>query len=131
MITPLSSMMARIVLLYNSKVRPWRADLTAIQQSIAVLVERGAKCEVKDTAQMPDEEMVYWRGQVMSCAMWQGVAVRQVFGSNSLGMLPYLSKEVPALLVYQSGKGIPVAVYPHRRRRGRMSRDYSITNIVC
>src|SRR5574341_92820 len=115
----------RYVLLHSSEIQPWREDLQAITAHLAVLAEHGAECEFQDTAQMIEEEMAYWRNQVMACAVWQRLAVRQVFGSRRQGMLPYLGRQIPVLLVYEDGKQIPAAVYPHRLRRGRTSRDYS------
>ncbi len=124
-------MTMRFVLLYNSKIVPWRDDLEAIKERLAILAERGAECEQKDTAHMTEEDMAHWRNQVMAVALRRGLAVRQTFGSKGLGMLPYLGKQVPALLAYEAGKDIPVAVYPHRCRRGRAFRDYSITDLLC
>ncbi len=97
---------------------------------MAALADRGVEYELKDTARMTEEDMTYWRNQVMDFAVRQRLAVRQLFGSRKQGMLPYLGKQVLALLVYEGGKEIPVAVYPHRRTRGRTSRDYSITGFL-
>jgi hypothetical protein len=121
----------RFVLLYNSKIPPWRDDLEAIKGRLAILAERGAECEQKDTAHMTEEDMAYWGYQVMAVAMRRGLAVRQTFGSKRIGMLPYLGKQVPALLAYEAGKNIPVVIYPHRYRRGRTIRDYLITDLLC
>lgn len=123
-------MTRRCVLLYSTEIPPWREDLTAVIAALSVLTQRGATCELKDTARMTEEEMAFWRARVIAFAVQRGLRVRQSFGSRSRGMFPFLGKQVPALFVYEDGKEAPVAVYPHRRRRGRSSRDYSITEFL-
>lgn len=40
--------------------------------------------------------------------------------------MPYFGKQVPALLVYESGERAPLAVYPHSETRGDTRTDFTI-----
>lgn len=65
---------------------------------------------------------------IASVRLHQGI--RQQFGSKRQGGLPYFGKQAPGLLVFRNGIELPVAVFPHRRTRGRTSVDFSIENFL-
>jgi len=120
----------RLVFLYDSTIQPWHADLGAIQGYLTELRARGVKCESLDTKGMPEEELEHWRDEATIAAVWHHQRIRQIFGSQRRGRFPYLGKQVPALLVYEGGERVPVAVYPHSEKRGRKHTDFSIEGFL-
>jgi len=123
-------MSKRLVFLYDSTIQPWHADLQAIQANLTKLKAKGVRCEFLDTKDMPEQELDRWRDEAMAAAIWRHQGIRQAFGSRKQGRLPYLGKQVPALLVYEEGEKIPVAVYPHSEKRGRTHTDFSIEGFL-
>jgi len=84
-----------------------------------------------DTKDMREEELEHWRDQATSTAVSHHQRIRQAFGSRRQGRLPYLGKQVPALLVYEEGESVPVAVYPHSEKRGEKHTDFSIEGFLA
>ncbi len=120
----------RLVLLYNSKVQPWNSDLDAITAMLYTLTAKGAKFELLDTSETTEQELAHWRDKAMASAVYHHLRIRQPFGSRRQGGLPYFGKQVPALLVFEEGQEIPLAVFPHRERRDRAHKDLSIEYIL-
>lgn len=116
----------RLVFLFDSSVDPWGTDFQAIRSLLTRLAGEGIDCEVTDTHGMTGEELEAWRDQATVAAVFRHQAVRQVFGSRRQGGLPYFGKQVPALLVYESGERAPVAVYPHSETRRDTRTDFTI-----
>jgi len=130
-------MIKRLVFLYDSTIQPW--DITiqpwdmkfkAIQKHLTVLQAKGFKCELLDTKDMPEEELEHWRKEATSVAVLRHQQIRQFFGSLRQGGLPYLGKQVPALLVYEEGENVPVAIYPHSEKKGRAYTEYFIKGFL-
>jgi hypothetical protein len=119
-------MTKRLVFLYDSTIQPWHANLQVIQKRLNELQTEGVKSELLDTKDMPEEELEHWREEATITAMWRHQRIRQVFGSQQ----QYLGKQVPALLVYQEGERVPVAVYPHSEKRGQKHTDFSIEGFL-
>ena len=120
----------RLVFLYDSTIEPWHVDLQAIQKYLTELQARGVKSELLDTKDMPEKALEHWRGEATAAAMWHHQRIRQVFGSQKRGGLPFLGKQVPALLVYEEGEIIPEAVYPHSKKREQKYTDISIQDFL-
>jgi hypothetical protein len=120
----------QLVLLYDSTIQPWRTDLQAIQASLTSLGAKGVRCELVDTRCMPEQELDRWRDEASAASIRHHQGIRQAFGSRKQGRLPYFGKQVPALLVYEEGDKIPVAVYPHREKKGRTHTDFSIGGLL-
>ena len=123
-------MTKRLVFLYDSTIQPWHANLQVIQKRLNELQTKGVKSELLDTKDMPEEELEHWREEATITAVWRHQRIRQVFGSQRQGRLPYLGKQVPALLVYEEGERVPVAVYPHSEKRGQKHTDFSIEGFL-
>ena len=123
-------MTKRFVFLYDSMVRPWHADLQAIQKQLTEIQARGIKCELLDTKDMPEEKLEHWRIEATKVAVKHHQQIRQVFGSKRIGGLPHFGKQEPALLVYEEGESVPVAVYPHGEERGEEYTDFSIEGFL-
>jgi len=123
-------MSKRLVLLYDSTVQPWHADLQAIQANLTRLEAKSVRCELLDTKDMPEQELDRWRNEAMAAAIWRQQRIRQAFGSQKQGRLPYFGKQVPALLVYEEGEKMPVAVYPHSEKRGQAHTDFTIEGFL-
>jgi hypothetical protein len=79
---------------------------------------------------MPEEELEHWRNEAIRASVRHHQQVRQHFGSRRQGGLPDFGKHVPALLVYEEGESIPVAVYPHSEKRGQKHTDFSIEGFL-
>ena len=120
------SITKRLVFLYDSTIQPWHADLKAIQERLTELQAKGVKCELLDTKDMPEEQLEYWRTKASLASIWHHQQIRQPFGSKKKGGLPNFGKQAPALLVYQEGENVPVAIYPH----GDISGDISIEDFL-
>ena len=120
-------MIKRFVFLYDSIVRPWHADLRVIQKQ---LTEIHIKCELLDTKDIPEEELEHWRIEATKAAVKHHQQIRQVFGSRRKGGLQFFGKQVPALLVYEEGEKLPVAIYPHSEKRGEKHTDFSIESFL-
>lgn len=118
--------MKRLVLLFDSTVDAWSADVEAIRSTLGRLAGKRVECEVIDTHGMADEQLDDWREQAAVAAVWRHQAIRQAFGSRRVGRLPRFGKEVPAVLVYERGERVPVAVYPHSETRGDTRTDFTI-----
>lgn len=118
-------MTKRLVFLYDSTIEPWSVDLQAIQSYLTELQSKGIKSELLDTNDMPEDALAHWREEATAAAVWRHQRIRQVFGSRQQGGLPYFGKQVPALLVYEEGESVPVAVYPHSEKRGQKHTDFS------
>ena len=123
-------MTKRLVFLYDSTIEPWSVDFQAIQRYLTELQAKGVKSELLDTKDMPAEELDHWREEATAAAVWRHQRIRQVFGSQKRGRLPYLGKQVPALLVYEEGESVPVAIYPHSEKRGQKHTDFSIEGFL-
>lgn len=120
----------RLVLLYDSTIRPWHADLQAIRANLTKLQAKGVRCELLDTKDLPEQELDRWRDEATAAAIRRHQGIRQAFGSRKQGRLPYFGKQVPALLVYGEGEKIPLAVYPHSEKRGRTHTDFTIEGFL-
>ena len=118
--------MKRLVFLFDSTIAPWETDVEAIQSALARLEREGVECEVINTHGMADEQLEYWRDQATVASVWRHQAIRQAFGSRRQPGLPYFGKEVPALLVYEPGERVPIAVYPHSETRGGVRTGFTI-----
>jgi len=123
-------MAKRLVFLYDSTIEPWSVDFQAIQRYLTELQAKGVKSELLDTKDMPEEALERWREEATAAAVWRHQRIRQVFGSRQQGGLPYFGKQVPALLVYEEGESVPVAVYPHSEKRGQKHTDLSIEGFL-
>ena len=123
-------MSKRLVLLFDSTVEAWDADLGRIQSSLAGLAARGVDCDLIDTNDISDQDLDHWRNQATTAAVWRHQRIRQVFGSRKAGRLPYLGKQVPALLLYEEGETIPVGVYPHSEKRRETLTDFTIQGFL-
>ena len=123
-------MTKRLVFLYDSTIEPWSVDFQAIQRYLTELQAKGVKSELLDTKDMPAEELDHWREEATAAAVWRHQRIRQVFGSQKRGRLPYFGKQVPALLVYEEGESVPVAIYPHSEKRGQKHTDFSIEGFL-
>jgi hypothetical protein len=124
------SMNQRLVLLYDSTIQPWQTDVKDIQARLARLRARGMKCELLDTRDMSEPDLDRWRDEASSASIRHHQGIRQAFGSRKQGRLPYFGKRVPALLVYEEGEQIPVAVYPHSEKRGQTHTDFAIEGFL-
>jgi hypothetical protein len=120
----------RLVLLYDSTIQPWHADLQAIQARLTSLGAKGVKCELADSRYMPEQELDRWRDEATVASIRHHQGIRQSFGSGKQGRLPYFGKQVPALLVYEEGEKIPIAVYPHSEKRGQTHTDFTIEGFL-
>jgi len=120
----------RLVCLYDSTIQPWHADLQAIQENLSRLAGKGVRCELLDTNDMLEQDLNRWHDEATAAAVWRHQEIRQAFGSRKEGGLPYFGKQVPALLVYEEGEEIPVAVYPHREKRDRTYIDFTIEGFL-
>lgn len=90
-------------------------DLREIRAIFERLEELGVSSEIVDTLTMSDEERTDLYLEATLPTARKKYQVRQVFGSKRhAGFL--FGREVPALLVYESGKQYPVDLYPHRSR---------------
>jgi hypothetical protein len=123
-------MTTRLVFLYDSSLEPWQGDIPTIQGYLTVLQTKGVKVEVLDTKDMPDDELDRWRDDAVATSVRHHQQIRQAFGSRRQGGLPDFGKRVPALLVYEEGGRIPVAVYPHSERREEKHSDFSIEGFL-
>ena len=123
-------MTKQLVFLYDSTIEPWSVDFQAIQSYLTELQAKGIKSELLDTKEMPEEALEHWREEATAAAIWRHQRIRQVFGSQKRGRLPYFGKQVPALLVYEEGESVPVAVYPHSEKRGQKHTDFSIEGFL-
>jgi hypothetical protein len=123
-------MTKRLVFLYDSTIEPWSIDLQAIQGYLTKLQAKGVKSELLDTKDMSEEALGHWREKATAAAVWRHQQIRQVFGSQQQGRLPYFGKQVPALLVYEEGESVPTAVYPHSEKRGQKHTDFSIKGFL-
>ena len=89
-------------------------DLNEVLRILGRLEPLGVQWEVTDSGTISEEELgnLYLEATVPTAR--KKYRVRQVFGSKRrAGGL--FGREVPALLVYESGKPYPVDVLPHRR----------------
>ncbi len=120
----------RLVLLFDSGTQPWRGDLQGIIGELLRLQNRNMKVELKDVKKMSEQELDEWRNQAMAASVWHAQGIRRPFGSVTQGMLPYFGRQVPALLVFEEGQEIPAAVYPHRKKRGRVTEDFPIEGFL-
>jgi len=118
--------MKRLVFLFDSSVEPWEADVEAIQATLGRLASEVVESEVINIHGMPDEQLEYWRDQATAASVWRHQAIRQAFGSRRQGGLPNFGKEAPAILVYERGERVAVAVYPHTETRGDTRTDFTI-----
>lgn len=117
----------RPVLLYDSSIHPWHADLEVIQAGLVRLRVMGAECRELDTKEMPEQELDSWRAKAVDAAIRGHQGIRQIFGSRQKGGLPYFGRQVPALLVFEEDQVIPTEVYPHRKSGGQ---DFSIESWI-
>lgn len=118
--------MKRLVFLFDNTVPPWGTDLEAVRSALRRLRAQGVESEEIDTSSMSGEELEAWRDRATATAVFRHQTIRQAFGSRRQGGLPYFGKQVPALLVYESGERVPVAVYPHSETRGDTRTDFTI-----
>lgn len=109
-------MITALLLLYDSTVEPWNADIQAIKTYLEELQASGVVCKLMDTHDMTEANLKHWREGATTVAVRFKQAIRQVFGSHRQGGLPYLGKQVPALFVYEEDPNRPVAVYPHSKK---------------
>jgi hypothetical protein len=123
-------MTKKLVFLYDSTLKPWHGDIEAIQVRLSKMRVKGVKVEVLDTKDMRDNELGRWHSGALAASMRHHQQVRRIFGSRSQGGLPDFGKRVPALLVYEEGEDIPVAVYPHGEKRGGKHSDFSIEGFL-
>jgi hypothetical protein len=123
-------MVKRLVFLYDSTLEPWHGDIEAIQRRLAALSTKGVRVELMDTKDMPGDELERWRDGALAASVCHHQQIGQTFGSRSQGMLPDFGKRVPALLVYEEGGKMPVAVYPHRKKREGKHSDFSIEGFL-
>lgn len=89
-------------------------DLSEVHGILRRLETLGVQWEVTDSRNISEEELgnLYLESTIPTAR--KKYRVRQVFGSKRrAGGL--FGREVPALLVYESGKAYPVDVLPHRR----------------
>lgn len=119
-------MSTRLVYLYDSSILPWHANPQAIQAILTRLAAKGVRCELLNTYNMPEQELIRWRDKALVAAIWRHQKVRQVFGSQKRGGLPYLGKQVPALLAYEDDEKVPMGVYPHSEKIGQTRTDLTI-----
>ena len=123
-------MVKRLVYLFDSTVAPWETDVEAVQPALGRLEGEGVECEVINTHGMADEQLDYWRDQATVASVWRHQAIRQAFGSRRQPGLPYFGQDVPALLVYERGERVPIAVYPHSETRGDTRTDFTIESYL-
>jgi len=123
-------MAKRLVLLYNSAVKPWEADIGRILGYLSTLCARGMDCESLDVAGTAEEKLDGWRDEAVKASVLRKQGIRQVFGARGKGGLPHFGREVPALLVYTDGEKMPVAVFPHSERRGPERKEISIEGFL-
>jgi len=111
----------RLKLIHDSLTHPIAApdnegfDLEEIRSILERLEASGIPSEIVDMMAKSEEEQadLYLEATVPTAR--KKYQVRQVFGSKRhAGSL--FGRQVPALLVYESGKPYPVDVYPHRSR---------------
>ena len=123
-------MIKKIVFLWDSTIKPWSVDVQRMKDYLARLGKKGLTCESIDTKDMSEEELKRWREKAQSVAMRYKQQMSQHFGSRRRGGFPYFGKQVPALLVYEEGKKVATAVYPHSEKRGQKRIDYSIEDFL-
>jgi hypothetical protein len=114
----------RFVFLYDSSIQPWDADLEVIRRELLKLKDKGFECELLDTKGKTDEQLGCWREEAVAASVWRHQQVRQIFVSWRKGGLPYFRKEVPALLVYEEGESIPIAIYPTARKEAKLTERF-------
>ena len=121
-------MIKKIVFLWDSTINPWSVDVDAhrIKDYLARLGKKGLTCELIETKDLPDGELEYWRKEALVTSVWRHQEIRQHFGVSQLD----LGRQVPALLVYEEGEKVPIAVYPHTKKRGQEKTDYSIETFL-
>jgi len=120
----------RLVFLYDSTIEPRHVNLQAIFTALEQLETLGVECQILDTRDMSEEDLEYWRGEAMKAAIGHQQRIRPIFGTRKQGGLPYLGKEVPALLMYREGEEKPAAVYPHIKKWRRKRWDFSIEDFL-
>ncbi|MFO8013100.1 MAG: hypothetical protein R6X20_07325 [Phycisphaerae bacterium] len=115
-------MPTKLVLLCDRNAKPLGdANMKEIESLLEQAEAAGISCQRLDTKDMDETELKEWRNKAFGVATRFKQRIRQAFGSQSQGMLPYFGKEVPALFVYEEGEAEPVAVYPHRKAKERRS----------
>ena len=110
----------RLRLVHHSLVPPFASDenegfdLNEVHGILHRLEALGVQWEVTDSRTISEEELgnLYLESTVPTAR--KKYRVRQVFGSKRRAG-GFFGREVPALLVYESGKTYPVDVLPHRR----------------
>jgi len=109
----------RLKLVHHSQTRPIALphnegfDLQEIRTILQRLEESGVSSEIVDVMTKSDEERTDLYLEAIRPTARKKYQVRQVFGSKRHAGYMF-GREVPALLVYEPGKQIPVDVYPHR-----------------
>lgn len=119
-------MIKKIVFLWDDTIKPWSVDAHRIKDYLARLGKKGLTCESIDTKDMAEEELKRWHEKAQSVAMRYKQQMSQHFGSRRIGGFPYFGRQVPALLVYKEDEKVPIAVYPHTKKRGQEKTYYSI-----
>lgn len=112
----------KIVFLWDSTIKPHSVDVKRTTDYLARLNEKGLTCESLDTKDMAEADLQNWRKEAFTISVSQHQQIRQHVGVLQLD----LGKKAPALLVYEEGKKVPIAVYPHTEKRGRKKTNYSI-----
>ena len=119
-------MVKSILFMYDTTITPWHADIGRIMNMLEAVRAKGVACQIVDTHQISDEEWEEYRNKVYFTKRRQQYRIRNTFGSNRAGRLPFLGRQVPALLVYEEGKSIATVVYPREKTEGDKRIDVAI-----
>jgi len=112
----------KLVFLWNSTIEPSSVDVQRILDYFARVGKMGLTCELIDTRDMPDGELEFWRKEALVASVWRHQRIRRHFDA----LQSDLGKKVPALFVYEEGDKMPIAVYPHTKKREQEKTYYSI-----
>jgi len=108
----------KLKLIYHPKMFPLELppnrgfDLSKIKGLLEQLEQIGVSWEAIETSKFSEEELSSLYFEAIRPAIYNKYPVRQVFGSKRNSGFMF-GKEVPALVVYESGKDYPSDVYPH------------------
>ena len=119
-------MIKKIVFFWDSTIEPWHEDIQTIKDYLTRLSAKGLTCELIDTKDMAEADLRSWRKEAFMVSVWRHQQIRQYVGVLQLD----LGKKAPALLVYEEGKKVPMAVDPHTEKRGQEKTDYSIETFL-